>query len=135
MLSLEYWSSWLSFEFNPEMATPARTGGKPPYPPFTQESAQQKVKAAQDLWNTKLVIIFLVSAIHPNWQHTRDPAAVKNAYTETSIWRNRDTFLKGHDAIVDFLIKKWAKENGYRLRKELFAFQDNKVGSLETLAR
>ena len=53
---------------------------------------------------------------------------MKNAYTETSIWRNRDTFLKGHDAIVDFLTKKWSKENGYRLRKELFAFQDNKVG-------
>jgi len=58
---------------------------------------------------------------------------VKNAYTENSIWRNRDTFLKGHDAIVDFLTKKWAKENGYRLRKELFSFQDNKVGDLTFL--
>jgi nuclear transport factor 2 (NTF2) superfamily protein len=58
---------------------------------------------------------------------------VKNAYTENSIWRNRDTFLTGHDAIVDFLTKKWAKENGYRLRKELFAFQDNKVGYLACL--
>jgi uncharacterized protein len=58
----------------------------------------------------------------------RDPAAVKNAYTENSIWRNRDTFLRGHAEIVDFLTKKWAKENGYRLRKELFAFTDNKVG-------
>ncbi len=59
---------------------------------------------------------------------------MKNAYTENSIWRNRDTFLKGHDAIVDFLSKKWAKENGYRLRKELFAFQDNKVGGRTRLS-
>ena len=64
----------------------------------------------------------------------RDPATVKNAYTENSIWRNRDTFLKGHEAIVDFLTKKWAKENGYRLRKELFAFQDNKVSDLTFLS-
>lgn len=59
----------------------------------------------------------------------RNPSAVKNAYTENSIWRNRDVFIKGHDAIVDFLTKKWAQENGYRLRKELFAFHDNKVRS------
>lgn len=52
---------------------------------------------------------------------------VKNAYTEDSIWRNRDTFIKGQDEIVEFLSKKWAKENGYRLRKELFAFRDNKA--------
>ena len=58
----------------------------------------------------------------------RDPSVVKNAYAENSIWRNRDSFLKGHDEIVDFLTKKWARENGYRLRKELFAFTDNKVG-------
>jgi nuclear transport factor 2 (NTF2) superfamily protein len=78
------------------------------------------------------------SRVHPNTSIDatfRDPAAVKNAYTENSIWRNRDTFLKGHDAIVDFLTKKWAKENGYRLRKELFAFQDNKVGDLVFLLR
>ena len=49
------------------------------------------------------------------------------AYTSDSIWRNRDTFLSGRDEIVDFLTKKWAKENGYRLRKELFSFTDNKV--------
>ena len=57
---------------------------------------------------------------------------MKNAYTETSIWRNRDNFFQGHDAIVDFLTKKWSKENGYRLRKELFAFQDNKVSGIGT---
>jgi nuclear transport factor 2 (NTF2) superfamily protein len=52
---------------------------------------------------------------------------VKNGYTPDSIWRNRDTFLRGHDEIVEFLQRKWAVENGYRLRKELFAFVDNKV--------
>jgi len=52
---------------------------------------------------------------------------VKNGYTADSIWRNRDTFLKGTDEIVEFLTKKWSVENGYRLRKELFAFTENKV--------
>jgi nuclear transport factor 2 (NTF2) superfamily protein len=57
----------------------------------------------------------------------RDPEKVKMAYTPDSIWRNRDTFLQGRDEIVKFLTVKWSKENGYRLRKELFAFTDNKV--------
>lgn len=57
----------------------------------------------------------------------RDPHKVKNGYTTDSIWRNRDTFLKGTDEIVEFLSKKWSVENGYRLRKELFAFTENKV--------
>lgn len=57
----------------------------------------------------------------------RDPARVAKAYTEQSIWRNRDTFLQGHGAIVDFLTKKWEKETEYKLRKELFAFGDNKI--------
>jgi hypothetical protein len=57
----------------------------------------------------------------------RNPSVVKNGYTTDSIWRNRDTFLRGHDEIVEFLTKKWSVENGYRLRKELFAFTDNKV--------
>ena len=73
----------------------------------------------------------------------RDPHKVKNGYTADSIWRNRDTFLKGTDEIVDFLSKKWNVENGYRLRKELFAFTENKVshvllppiGSLGLLGR
>jgi len=91
------------------MATTTSTTAKPPFPPFTEQSARQKVKAAQDVWNTK------------------NPSVVKNAYTPDSIWRNRDTFLKGHDEIVKFLTKKWEKENGYRLRKELFAFTDNKI--------
>lgn len=65
----------------------------------------------------------------PGHRLTRDrnPQIVKNAYTPDSIWRNRDTFLKGTDEIVAFLEKKWSVENGYRLRKELFAFTDNKV--------
>ncbi|KAJ3557325.1 hypothetical protein NPX13_g9950 [Xylaria arbuscula] len=91
------------------MATGSRNEGRPPYPPFTAETAQIKVKAAQDAWNTK------------------DPAKVKLAYTPDSIWRNRDTFLTGRDAIEVFLTAKWEREHGYRLRKELFAFTDNKI--------
>ncbi|TPX10755.1 uncharacterized protein E0L32_008324 [Thyridium curvatum] len=87
------------------MASEARA----PFPPFTQETAQQKVKAAQDAWNT------------------RDPQKVKMAYTPDSIWRNRDQFLQGRDEIAKFLEDKWSKEDGYRLRKELFAFRDNKI--------
>ncbi|KAI1077491.1 DUF1348-domain-containing protein [Whalleya microplaca] len=83
--------------------------GKPPYPPFTAETAQIKVKAAQDAWNTK------------------NPQLVKLAYTPDSIWRNRDQFLQGRDAIEAFLTKKWEREQGYRLRKELFAFTDDKI--------
>jgi nuclear transport factor 2 (NTF2) superfamily protein len=58
---------------------------------------------------------------------SRDPHKVKKGYTADSIWRNRDTFLRGTDEIVEFLTKKWSVENGYRLRKELFAFTENKV--------
>ncbi|KAF4628378.1 hypothetical protein G7Y89_g9774 [Cudoniella acicularis] len=89
--------------------TAAAADIKPPLPPFTHETALKKVKAAQDVWNTK------------------NPQVVKNAYTPDSIWRNRDTFLRGTEEIVAFLEKKWAKENGYRLRKELFAFTENKI--------
>ncbi|KAI5867426.1 DUF1348-domain-containing protein [Durotheca rogersii] len=89
------------------MAT--RTQGKPPYPPFTEETAKVKVKAAQDAWNT------------------RDPAKVKLAYTPDSVWRNRDVFLQGRDEIEAFLTAKWAREQRYRLRKELFAFSDDRI--------
>lgn len=78
-------------------------------PPFTLETARQKVKAAQNLWNT------------------RDPARVALAYTENTIWRNRHEFMNGRDEVVQFLTRKWAKENGYVLRKELFAFMDHKI--------
>jgi len=85
------------------------THTRPPLPPFTKESANAKVKGAQRLWNT------------------RDPVRVAQAYTADSIWRNRDSFLKGTDEIVDFLTKKWRKEARYKLRKELFAWTDNKI--------
>ncbi|KAK9320980.1 hypothetical protein V1517DRAFT_187440 [Lipomyces orientalis] len=78
-------------------------------PPFTRETAEMKVKIAQDLWNT------------------RDPARVTKAYQEDCIWRNRTTFVTGHAEIQQFLKEKWAKETQYRLRKELFAFTDNKI--------
>lgn len=91
------------------MSAPAAAESKPPLPPFTLATAQQKVKAAQAAWNS------------------RDPEKVQFGYTPDSIWRNRDTFLQGRPAIVKFLTDKWSRENGYRLRKELFAFTDNKV--------
>ncbi|KAK3063242.1 hypothetical protein LTS18_001983 [Coniosporium uncinatum] len=78
-------------------------------PPFTEETARAKVKKAQDLWNT----------MHPQ--------NVSKAYTEDTVWRNRTSFLKGTDQIVEFLIKKWNREKNYRLRKELFAFTNNKI--------
>ncbi|KAM0724210.1 hypothetical protein Q7P37_000092 [Cladosporium fusiforme] len=78
-------------------------------PPFDEKSARAKVKKAQDTWNTQ------------------DPAVISKAYTDDSIWRNRDRFLTGTQAIIDFLSAKWDKEKSYRLRKELFAFTDNKI--------
>lgn len=101
---------------------------KPPFPPFSAETAQKKVKAAQDLWNTRYRPTLSVR-IRPtdSFASNRDPSRVKHGYTFDSIWRNRDTFLQGHDQIVEFLTKKWEKENGYRLRKELFSFTDNKA--------
>ncbi|KAF1358910.1 DUF1348-domain-containing protein [Lizonia empirigonia] len=77
-------------------------------PPFTKESANAKVKKAQDLWNGQ------------------DPKAIAQAYTEDSIWRNRSTFIAGTTAIENFLTQKW-KEKSYRLRKELFAFTEDKI--------
>ncbi|ORX96047.1 DUF1348-domain-containing protein [Basidiobolus meristosporus CBS 931.73] len=78
-------------------------------PPFTEETARQKVQLAEDLWNT------------------RDPERVALAYTEDSEWRNRDEFFTGREAIREFLTRKWLKEHGYRLKKELFAFRDNRI--------
>ncbi|KAI0691506.1 hypothetical protein BC835DRAFT_115894 [Cytidiella melzeri] len=78
-------------------------------PPFTYETALQKVKAAQNLWNTK------------------DPQKVSLAYTPDTRWRNRGDFINGREEVVQWLTKKWEKEDGYRLRKELFAFTDNKI--------
>ena len=78
-------------------------------PPFSEETARQKVKAAQDAWNT------------------RDPEKVSLAYTEDSKWRNRDEFFEGREAIVDFLRRKWARELDYRLEKNLWCFTGNRI--------
>ena len=82
---------------------------RPPLPPFDEETARQKVKAAEDAWNT------------------RDPETVAEAYTEDSEWRNRDEFFKGRDEIVAFLKRKWARELDYRLRKELWCYTANRI--------
>ena len=78
-------------------------------PPFTLESALAKVQAAEDAWNS------------------RDPDRVVLAYTEDSDWRNRTEFLRGRAAIRAFLVRKWAKELDYRLKKELWGFRDNRI--------
>jgi nuclear transport factor 2 (NTF2) superfamily protein len=82
---------------------------RPPLPPFTRESAIQKVRAAEDGWNT------------------RDPERVSLAYTPDSIWRNRAEFTRGRAEIVGLLQRKWARELDYRLIKELWAFTDNRI--------
>ena len=82
---------------------------RPPVPPFTEETARQKVQAAEDAWNT------------------RDPERVAAAYTEDSQWRNRDEFVNGREQIVAFLRRKWARELEYALRKELWAFGDDRI--------
>lgn len=82
---------------------------RPPVPPFTRDTALIKVRAAEDAWNS------------------RDPASVALAYTIDSEWRNRDEFLVGRDAIVALLTRKWAREQEYRLVKDLWAFTDNRI--------
>jgi len=83
------------------MAT-AATPARPPFPPFTRDSAMQKVRLAEDAWNT------------------RDPATVALAYAIDSRWRNRSEFVNGRNEIIAFLSRKWAKELDYRLIKELW---------------
>jgi nuclear transport factor 2 (NTF2) superfamily protein len=82
---------------------------RPPLPPFTRETARQKVQAAEDAWNT------------------RDPERVALAYTEDSVWRNRDTFVTGRAEIVAFLTQKWERELEYALRKALWAFEGDRI--------
>ncbi|MEU5706820.1 MULTISPECIES: nuclear transport factor 2 family protein [Streptomyces] len=82
---------------------------RPPYPPFTLETALQKVQAAEDAWNT------------------RDPHRVALAYTPDSVWRNRDRFVTGREEIVAFLTEKWERERDYALRKGLWSFHDNRI--------
>jgi uncharacterized protein len=82
---------------------------RPPLPPFTFETAAQKVRMAEDGWNS------------------REPAKVALAYTVDSRWRNRSEFIHGRDAIEAFLVRKWARELDYRLIKELWAFRENRI--------
>ena len=82
---------------------------RPPLPPFTLESARAKVQAAEDAWNT------------------RDADRVARAYTEDSVWRNRAEFFSGRNEIRAFLTRKWNKELDYRLKKELWAFTENRI--------
>jgi len=82
---------------------------KPPVPPFTEATARQKVQAAEDAWNT------------------RDPERVAGAYTEDSRWRNREEFVTGRPAIVELLRRKWERELDYALRKELWAFTEDRI--------
>lgn len=80
-----------------------------PCPPFDEESARHKVQAAEDAWNS------------------RDPARVALAYTEDSVWRNRDEFITGRAQIEAFLRRKWAAERDYALRKDLWCYQGNRI--------
>ena len=82
---------------------------RPPLPPFTPETALRKVRAAEDAWNT------------------RDPEKVSLAYSEDSVWRNRDTFVRGRAEIVALLTAKWERELDYALRKSLWTFAGNRI--------
>jgi nuclear transport factor 2 (NTF2) superfamily protein len=82
---------------------------RPPFPPFNEETAREKVQAAEDAWNT------------------REPERLALAYTEDSQWRNRDEFISGRAEIVEFLRRKWSRELDYALRKELWSFHGNRI--------
>jgi nuclear transport factor 2 (NTF2) superfamily protein len=82
---------------------------RPPVPPFDEQSARAKVRAAEDAWNTL------------------DAEKVAGAYTPDSEWRNRDEFISGREEIVAFLRRKWERELDYRLRKDLWAFTDDRI--------
>ena len=82
---------------------------RPPLPPFTFETAKQKVQLAEDAWNSK------------------DPNRVSLAYTVDTEWRNRDQFINGREAVVQFLTKKWEKELDYKLKKELWSYTENRI--------
>nr|WP_285555397.1 nuclear transport factor 2 family protein [Streptomyces hygroscopicus] len=85
------------------------TESRPPFPPFDRDSAWAKVQSAEDAWNT------------------RDPRKVALAYTPDSIWRNRDEFVTGREAIIAFLTTKWERELDYVLRKSLWAYDANRI--------
>ena len=96
------------------MAT-ATTTARPPLPPLTRETAIQKVRLAEDGWNT------------------RDPQKLALAYAIDSRWRNRSEFINGRNEIVAFLSRKWGKELDYRLIKELWAFTENRIAAIPAL--
>jgi uncharacterized protein len=89
------------------MTTPEQP--RPPIPPFDRDAAIRKVRLAEDAWNS------------------RDPARVSLAYSVDSVWRNRAEFVTGRDAIVQFLTRKWTRELDYRLIKELWSFDGNRI--------
>ena len=93
----------------PEPKSSTETATRPPLPPFTRETAIQKVRLAEDGWNS------------------RDPEKVALAYTIDSRWRNRAEFPSGRQEIIEFLRRKWAKELDYRLIKELWAHDGNRI--------
>ena len=80
-----------------------------PLPPFTEETARQKIQMAEDAWNSK------------------DPERVSKAYTVDTEWRNRNQFINGREEVITFLKGKWEKEQEYKLKKELWAFRDNRI--------
>jgi len=82
---------------------------RPPVPPFNLETAKRKVQAAEDAWNT------------------REPERVAQAYTADTVWRNRSEFVSGRDEVVAFLTRKWERELDYVLRKQLWAFTENRI--------
>jgi len=82
---------------------------RPPLPPFSAQTAHQKVKAAEAAWNT------------------RDPERVSLAYTPDTIWRNRNEFINGRAEVVEFLTRKWQRELDYVLQKDLWAFTDDRI--------
>jgi uncharacterized protein len=82
---------------------------RPPLPPFSLDTAEQKIRLAEDAWNT------------------RDPDRVVGVYTSDTQWRNRAEFPRGRDEVRQFLQRKWAKELDYRLIKELWAFRENRI--------
>ena len=83
---------------------------RPPAPPFTRETALQKVQAAEDAWNT------------------REPERVAGAYSPDTVWRNREEHLRGRDEVTAFLRRKWDGELDYRLRKNLWSFTEDRIG-------
>ncbi len=87
----------------------AQIESRPPLPPFTRETAMQKIRLAEDGWNS------------------RDPQRVALVYTPDSQWRNRAEFPRGREKIIEFLQRKWARELDYRLIKELWAFTENRI--------